>query len=179
MPSKYPWFERTFSFDFPASKHPDILERLRGAPIRVESKIASIAPPEFLTRRVGETWSIQENVGHLLDLEPLWHRRTEEILEGVETMCVADLTNTKTHEANHHASSIEDLMKGFRASRERWLARLDALADEDFALTSNHPRLGTPMRLVDLCLFTSEHDDCHLARMTELARLLAKETANR
>lgn len=175
MPSKYPWFERTFPFDFPASKYPDLLERLRGTPIRVESKIASITPREYLTRRVGETWSIQENVGHLLDLEPLWHRRTEEVLAGAATMCEADLTNAKTHEANHHESSIEDLMQDFRAARERWLARLDALADEDFALTSNHPRLGTPMRLVDLCLFTSEHDDCHLARMTDLVRLLGED----
>jgi hypothetical protein len=33
-----------------------------------------------------------------------------------------------------------------------------------------HPRLGTPMRLVDMMFFVAEHDDHHLATITELAR---------
>ena len=31
------------------------------------------------------------------------------------------------------------------------------------------PRLGTPMRLVDLAFFVAEHDDHHLAQITFLA----------
>ena len=71
MPAKLPWFQREFAFHFSVEKYPDILERLRGAPARVEEKIKAI-PPGILTRRAGDTWSIQENLGHLLDLEPLW-----------------------------------------------------------------------------------------------------------
>ena len=37
--------------------------------------------------------------------------------------------------------------------------------------TARHPRLGTPMRLIDIAFFTAEHDDHHLARITELLRL--------
>jgi len=28
-----------------------------------------------------------------------------------------------------------------------------------------HPRLGTPLRLIDHALFVAEHDDHHLARI--------------
>jgi hypothetical protein len=37
-----------------------------------------------------------------------------------------------------------------------------------FARTIPHPRLKTPMRLVDHLYFAAEHDDHHLARIWEL-----------
>jgi len=36
--------------------------------------------------------------------------------------------------------------------------------------TALHPRLQQPMRVLDMAFFTAEHDDHHLARMTELSR---------
>ena len=169
MSAKWPWFERKFDFGFPVGKYPDIIERLRGTPGRVEEMIRSY-PPAILKRRDGDTWSIQENVGHLLDVEPLWSGRVEDILGGAETMRPADLTNQATHEANHNEASIETLMQSFRATRHELVARLDGLEPEAFGRTSNHPRLNQPMRIVDLCLFAAEHDDYHLARITKLAR---------
>jgi hypothetical protein len=35
---------------------------------------------------------------------------------------------------------------------------------------AKHPRLGKPMRLIDLVLFVAEHDEHHLARITQLKR---------
>ena len=168
MPAILPWFERKFPFAFPVEKHPDIVERLSGTPVRVEEKVATI-PPEILTARRGGTWSIQENVGHLLDLEPLWAGRVDDIFEGISTMREADLSNRKTHEAEHNRATIDALTRAFRNERVNLVRRLSALRTDDFARTAKHPRLGTPMRLVDLCLFVADHDDYHLARMTELA----------
>ena len=170
MPSKWPWFERKFDFGFPVEKYRDIIERLRGTPARVEDWIRSCSPA-ILKRRDGDTWSIQENVGHLLDVEPLWAGRLDDFLSGEATMRPADLTNRATHEADHNAAPIEALMQSFRTTRHRFVGRLEELDVEAFGRSSNHPRLGQPMRLVDLCLFTAEHDDYHLARMTELARI--------
>ncbi len=169
MPGKTPWFERKFDFGFPAGRYPDIIERLRGTPVRIEESLASF-PDDVLTRRKGDAWSIQENVGHLLDLEPLWAGRVEDILAHKEVMREADLTNRKTHQGDHNAASIHALTKAFRDARARFVARLDGLEEQAFASSAEHPRLHQPMRLVDLCLFTADHDDYHLARMTELAR---------
>ncbi len=168
MPGKLPWFERKFDFGFPAARYPDIIERLRGTPVRIEEMLGSF-PTEILTRRAGATWSIQENVGHLLDLEPLWYGRLADILAGTETMREADLTNRATHEADQNAASIDTLMKSFRRERQAFVTRLDQLDPQAFSRSAIHPRLLQPMRLVDLCLFTADHDDYHLARMTELA----------
>lgn len=168
MPGKLRWFEREFDFDFPAARYPDIIERLRGTPVRIEEMIGSF-PTEILTQRLDGTWSIQENVGHLLDLEPLWFGRLEDILAGTEAMREADLTNRATHEADHNAASMAGLMESFRVQRQAFVTRLDQLDPQAFSRAAIHPRLGQPMRLVDLCLFTADHDDYHLARMTELA----------
>jgi uncharacterized damage-inducible protein DinB len=169
MPGRFAWFERKFDFDFPAGRYPDMIERLRGTPAHVEERIRA-CPAAVLTRRIGDTWSIQENVGHLLDLEPLWAGRLDDILAGAEVMPEADLTNRKTHEADHNSASIDALTSAFRTAREYFVARLDALGENRFAASARHPRLQQPMRLADLCLFTADHDDYHLARMTELAR---------
>ena len=174
MAAKLPWFERKFDFNFPAEKYPDIIERLRGTPARVEEKTSSLSLP-MLTRRDGDTWSIQENIGHLLDVEPLWAGRVEDILAGNEAMREADLTNRKTHEANHNTAAIDTVTASFREARQQLVSRLDELDPESFARSARHPRLRQSMRIVDLCLFVADHDDYHLARMTELGRHFSDE----
>ena len=36
MPNRVPWTERKFNFDFPADIFPELIERVRGTPARVE-----------------------------------------------------------------------------------------------------------------------------------------------
>jgi hypothetical protein len=66
---------------------------------------------------------------------------------------------------------LEQILTDFRAARERLLQRIAELAKLDpslFARAIPHPRLQTPMRLVDHLYFVAEHDDHHLARIWEL-----------
>jgi hypothetical protein len=104
----------------------------------------------------------------------LWAGRVDDLFAGVETLREADLTNRKTHEARHNSVSIDALTESFRQMRHHLVTRLDQLNADDFAKTGNHPRLRQPMRLVDLCLFAADHDDYHLARMTELASVAGR-----
>lgn len=165
---RLPWIERKWIFDYPVEVFPDILERLRGLPPRVEDMVRRV-PDDVLAKRQREgTWSIKENIGHLIDTEKLPMQRIDEFLSGAPVLVAADMSNRATHEANHNDRPISDLLGGLRHGRRALMDKLDALSDGDFARTSKHPRLGTPMRLVDLCLFTADHDDYHVARMREL-----------
>jgi len=166
------WFERKFAFDLPLSLFPNVLERLRGSPARLEERVRSL-PPAALTTRFRAGWSIQENVGHLRDLEPLWIRRAEQLLAGESELAVADLTNRGTDEANHNAASLDNLLKEFRSLRLRFVSLLEWADASMHGRTARHPRLGTPMRLIDVAFFTAEHDDHHLATITELLGLSA------
>ena len=170
MPARLPWIKRTWKFDFPVELFPDIMERLRGTPARITEMLREV-PADVLTSREKEgTWSIQENVGHLLDVESLWTGRLDDFLAGETGLRPADMTNRATHQASHNDRPFAALLMAFRTERGRFLDRLDGLDDADFARTAQHPRLGTPMRLVDLCLFVADHDDYHLARILELIR---------
>jgi DinB superfamily len=164
------WTDRTFQFTFPVAIYPEMIERLRGTPARLEDRLRSIAP-EILTKRDGERWSIQENAGHLLDLEPLVKQRLDEYLSGATALHAADMSNRKTYEANHNQVLMDSILTDFRAQRMQTVDRLDNLAPESFAAVAHHPRLNVPMRLVDMIFFQAEHDDFHLARISELIRL--------
>jgi hypothetical protein len=48
------------------------------------------------------------------------------------------------------------------------LKRVKGLDSSLFSRAIPHPRLKTPMRLVDHLFFVAEHDDHHLARIWEL-----------
>lgn len=163
------WFQRSFEFALPTSRFPSLLERLRGTPARLDERTRDI-PPERLTRVHPGRWSAQENLGHLLDLEPLWLRRTKQYFAAERELVPADLTNRATTEANHNARNVDDLLAGFRAARGE-LVRLLANADDTIATrTAVHPRLRRELRLIDLVEFVAEHDDHHLAIIGALTR---------
>ncbi len=161
------WLDRRFGYEPSAGEFPAIVERLRGTPARVEEK-ARIREVARL-HKPGDGWSIQEHLGHLVDLEGLWARRTLELLSGAKEMSAADMSNRATGESHHNARAIAAIVAEFRVARGRWVDRLDACSDDDVTRTSLHPRLKRPMRLIDLCFFVAEHDDHHLAVVTRLA----------
>ncbi len=74
---------------------------------------------------------------------------------------------------NYDARSAAEILQAFRKERGRFVERLDHWKDEDITRTAIHPRLQQPMRVIDVALFVAEHDDHHLAVMTELARRFA------
>lgn len=165
------WFERKFNFDFPFGILPNILERLRGTPARLEEIVDSL-PPAILTKRVNDGWSIQEHIGHLYDLEELHDGRIDDYLSRVSVLRPADLKNERTYKANHNANSIDKLFSLVRKSRLHFVERLEQLDDETLAYAAMHPRLKQPMRAVDFAFFVAEHDDHHLASIRELSRIL-------
>jgi uncharacterized damage-inducible protein DinB len=164
------WFERRFSFEhLSEADFPFLVERLRGAPARVEDKTRELAR-ELLTRRDGEAWSIQEHVGHLVDLDALHDARLDDYRAAASVLRAADLQNRQTHEARHNERPLAELAAAFRRERGRFVARLDAWEPHGLTVSAIHPRLQQPMRLVDMLYFVAEHDDHHLRWMTEIAR---------
>jgi uncharacterized damage-inducible protein DinB len=175
MVERYLWFEREFSFDFlPLWMYPNVVERVRGTPARLEDLVRS-TPPETLTRREQDKWSIQEHAGHLLDLEQLGMNRLDDYEAGRETLHAADVENRKTHEANHNAAAIENILASFRAERMEFVRRLDEYDEAFVQRVALHPRLKKKIRVLDLVFFIAEHDDHHLSRISELIRLFAKQ----
>jgi uncharacterized damage-inducible protein DinB len=168
------WFERKFNFDTEQNIFPSIIERLSGTPLRLEDKCKSINSSIF-PARINNTWTIKENIGHLIDLEPLWQGRFEDIKSGQLELRPTDLQNTNTDLANHNDTSIELLLRTFRQLRHKTIGLLENIDEATVFASAIHPRLKTPMRTMDLFLFVAEHDDHHLARITEMVKYIGGE----
>ena len=168
------WVEREFEFNLPLGVFPCVVERLRGTPARLEELVRAL-PHGVLTARRGDAWSIQEHVGHLLDLDELHEGRLEDYARRLDRLRPADMSNRKTYEAGHNDAALEDLLARFRAARASFVRRLEALGEEELALSALHPRLGKQMRVIDMAFFVAEHDDHHLATITELSKVMNAE----
>jgi uncharacterized damage-inducible protein DinB len=174
MVERFLWFEREFSFDFlPLWMYPNVLERVRGTPARLEDLTRGL-PTEILIRSAEGKWSIQEHAGHLLDLEPLGMNRLDDYEAGRAELQAADVENRRTKDANHNANSIENILRAFRDERVEFVRRLDAYDEAFVGRVSLHPRLKTKIRVLDLAFFIAEHDDHHLAAISELMRTFAE-----
>ena len=161
------WFDRKFDFSFEQNIFPSIIERLKGTPLLLKNKTNKI-PNKQLTIKKNGKWSIQENIGHLIDLEPIWQGRLDDILNNKTELRSVDLENKKTDLAMHNEKNIEELLDEFFNIRILTVKKLNKLTKKEVYKSALHPRLKTPMRTMDLFLFVAEHDDHHLARITEL-----------
>ncbi len=167
MITQTPWIERKFEFNFPVGLFPVIIERLKGTLLQLESTVRNI-PDEKLSIKKNGKWSIKEVIGHLYDLEELWHGRLDDFLVHKETLRAADMSNAKTTAAGHNSKPIEELLKQFTDVRNKLIARVNDFDEATASITALHPRLQTPMRLIDSLFFVAEHDDHELTKIRQL-----------
>lgn len=168
--SQSKWFERTFNFDFGMDQYGLILERLHQMPILFQ-QFSNIVPEDVQILKPNGKWSIKENVGHLIVLEPIWRIRFQDIKEKKFEMSTVDLTNTLTNEMNFNHSSLPELLKTLSVERNETLEFLKTLKQYDFFNTSIHPRLQQPMRIIDLMYFVAEHDQHHYKIIQDIIRI--------
>lgn len=168
MVTATPWFQRSFHFDFPVGIFPSIFSRLEGSLFRL-SAILQNADDDYSSYNK-DGWSVKEHLGHLFDLEDLWWKRLNDFVENKALLTAADLNNTKTKEAGHNEKTLEQLMQLFIAERQKILETIYSFDAAMLSRTSVHPRLQQPMRLIDAVYFVAEHDDHHIAAISNLLR---------
>ncbi|MDW3193801.1 MAG: DinB family protein [Cytophagales bacterium] len=161
------WFDRKFDFVNDVSLYPLLLERLEGTSARINQKLQNCSKETLISKQDGK-WSIQEHVGHLVDLEPLWLGRLADILHGESHLRPTDLENRATDQAGHNDAEMEDILASFNLARQDMMIKLRQLSEEDLLKTALHPRLEIPMTIMNLFFFVAEHDDHHLAAIHAL-----------
>jgi hypothetical protein len=171
---KIKWIERKFEFDLLQDEFPFILKRLSETPDKIEQLLYSVAP-EVLKKKINNKWSIQEHIGHIIDLEKVHEGRIDDFISGAENLRAADMTNKKTNEANHNSKDIKQLLQLLRTTRENFIKHLEELDDNVLSCISLHPRLNQPMRVIDMASFVAEHDDHHINSMIELSQKLSEQ----
>jgi uncharacterized damage-inducible protein DinB len=161
------WVDKKFEFGFPVEDHADLLETLASAPGRLEKLLDGISA-EGLVRSEGRGWSIQENAGHLINVEELFVGRLDDYEAGKEELRAADMSNRKTGQADYNRADISWITAEFRAVRGRYIDRLQTKSAAFFGVVARHPRLEQPMRVVDQLYFQVAHDAHHFTRIQEI-----------
>ena len=167
MITQTPWIERKFEFNFPVGLFPVIVERLRGIILQLEAMLKNI-PEDKLSKKQDGKWSVKEVVGHLYDLEELWNGRIDDFLSHKEILRAADMSNTKTNEANHNSKKVAELFNKFSNARNSLIKRIENIDEATASLTALHPRLKQTIRLIDSLFFVAEHDDHELTKIRRL-----------
>ena len=164
-----PWGERKFEFGYPEWMAPFFIERFGGTPARLADKLSNVSNPINI-RPSEDKWSIQEHVGHFIKVEELWRKRFIEFEEGVKELTAADMTGKRVWEANYNEMELTDIIDEFKKSRAQLAKFLMDKKFEYFSAVAFHPRLKTDITPVDLIFFACEHDDYHLAVITEMLK---------
>jgi len=161
------WIDKKFTFSLSQSDYDKILNQLLENPEKL-SKLVSTLPSYKLTKNIDGKWSIQENIGHLIDLEELHDGRIDDFIAGKEVLRPADMNNKQTDEANHNDKNIIELLSKLKIVRKNFVKRLKTLDTEVLSRSSIHPRLKQQMKPIDMAQFVLEHDKHHIQTIKEL-----------
>ena len=159
------WMQRRFDHQLPPELFPSVL--LRFSAVVNQLEFTSL-PKRIRTTRIHNKWSVQEHVGHLLDLEELGEKRLGDFIAGADELTAADMSNRKTEEARHNDADPHELGLAFYTARMKLVERMKGLTAEQIAHSAMHPRLKRRMNVVEWVYFMCEHDDHHFAKINEL-----------
>jgi hypothetical protein len=159
-----PWFERNLEFGKPKEMLPFYLELLEGTVVRIEAKVKGL-DEKILSERFNGKWSIKQQIGHLAEVDQVAAKRLDEMVTGISPMSPAVF-----EPQDYNPWPIEKVVSFFRTNRLNNLQKYNAIAEADLVKSSLHPRLKVQMTPVDLAWFDAEHDDHHLAKITEIVK---------
>ena len=143
---------------------------MRETPDKIEALVKHL-PKDVLVRRDQGSWSIQENVGHLLTAESLFWGRLDDYENNAPVLQVVHFEDNPTDKARFNEWDLQRILAEFRVQRDKYLQRVEALSPGGSEKAILHPRLNKLMRLRDTLFLQVEHDRHHMTRIAELNEL--------
>ncbi len=162
------WAEMQFDWPTDISEKDTLLHHLATFPSQCSITLESI-PHEKLNVRHDGKWSIQEHLGHLLDMDDLPSKRIIEILADKSVMTAADMDNRHTWDQNYNDHNIYEICERFIGRRRILVDLFKSVPEEKWLASANHERLNRQMSILDLAYFQGQHDHYHQEMMLYLA----------
>jgi len=164
------WVNRKFTFSNDDNNFSSTIEMLKGTSIILKDKISKVESEEHFMMTLDGKWTILENIGHLIDLEQLWLERIRDILENNEKMRSFYLKKRKFQSANYNNRNVLELISEFTEKRNKLIEKLENMTEVEIYKTAIHPRLKTPMSIMNLLFMTAMHDYHHLSRINVIIK---------
>ena len=167
MKERQKWVDHKFNLGIDPAWAQNVKCRLKDTSIRIMHHCKELNN-EQLSFRLNDAWSIKEHIGHLIDLEQLFLFRLKQFSDFPEELVAADMTNTKTHAADHNNKNLDVLITAFNTERCHFIKQYGQLDNKALNHPSMHPRIKEFMRPVDLLFFVAEHDNHHITSITDI-----------
>ncbi len=164
------WTEWEFNFPTEISEKEALLHHLASFPSQCSINLESI-PHEKFTLRRDNKWSIQEHLGHLLDLDDLPSRRIVEILAGNEVLTPADMENKSTWSNDYNSQNMYEICEKFMQKRRDLVELFNSVPENKWLDSAFHERLNRHMSILDLAYFQGQHDHYHQEMMLHTGSL--------
>ena len=174
--NKVLWGNKSFDFNYPAEKYLEFIRRLRSTHKRLADIVENLSE-QLLKFKEENSWSIQENAGHLITADYLFNRRLDDYDKGLDKLTAALMDGKKTFDADYNQSDIDTILIDFKTSRDAFLFRLEKYDLDDYKKKAFHPRLKVDMRLCDMLLFMADHDDYHLDKIKAMIEQYSEKEA--
>lgn len=148
----------------------ETLELLAAFPSRLTEITRGMSDAELRTPEAEGKWSVHDVVAHLADLELVYAVRLRTILSGAAGEApLPALAQDAWVQNVHRREPLTELLGQFVFDRERNLALVRRLSEEERARSGKHPQYGEitiPMALKRL----KNHDAKHFAQIERIRR---------
>jgi hypothetical protein len=141
------------------------LRTIRKTPAILTSILHGITQEQAATLRDGEDgWSVLFIICHMRDLEAVYHGRATDLLADEPVFRVSPSNDELAAMNNYAGQDAGQALAEYVSRRRETIAVLEALSDEQWALTGVHPTQG-PATMLDVAINIGLHDVDHIEQV--------------
>lgn len=150
----------------------EAIATLSSTPLQAEALACGLTEEQLSWRAEAAKFSIRENILHLRDIDIEGYEKRVQVILSQDCPMLPDVDGGKlAKERNYNAQPVEPALRDFHRSRAISAARLKACEERDLDRAAEMEGVGT-ISLRRLLKLWMEHDQGHIADMTQLRRAL-------
>jgi uncharacterized damage-inducible protein DinB len=147
-----------------SNSYADKIEAYLAGSAKIRSAVSGLTAAQLTAFPVPGTWSIQQNVIHLLDSDLVASDRMKRIIAQDKPLLIGYDETAFSQKLFYHEQSAEDALTMFELNRRATAAILKRLPDEAFARAGVHNERGL-VTLGDMLNTYIRHVDNHLVHV--------------
>lgn len=150
---------------FIVEKYHAHIATLAAFPARLSALVTPLTDAQLHFRPDDKEWSVLENIGHLVDIDPLYVDRIDRILSEERPVFAPFDPDAGVRAAHYQHQNVSDLLATYIAQRQATIDGLSTIVPDELTRIGIHAKYGevSIARLVELL---AGHDEVHYTQIT-------------
>ncbi len=139
---------------------------LTAFPARLAALVTQLSDTQLHFRPDAKEWSVLENIGHLIEIDPLYVDRIDRILSEECPVFAPFDPDAGVRAADYQHQSLTELLATYSARRQSTIDGLSTIEPDELTRVGIHAKFGeiSVARLVELL---AGHDEVHYTQITK------------